>query len=496
MLTFVPAIPLPHGKRTTSDSSCPPRRARCQGPSILRASGVHTASDGVVRLKERSVIALRGLSDLGGIALLNEFWTRVLSSSNPGQALAADAELLLGGLIGMWTAAVFAERLRRHTQSLVRESRDLPNTWDRTVLYTPAVEADDVGGVVAWLHAFDELEGPGAVELLRSLANADDPLIRMRVAHALASCPIRANVTLAILTSLAADNDLQVRTSAMSALAAYEASRIVTQTDVSAAIFPSNTSASSSTSSISSSSTALSFAIDTLLVDPLSVEEYQAIRQLFDRVLRDPHPVPLPLLQSLRLVSDNARWLRDAVARHVCLMRDAALSRPDLPDLSHVTPALLRSSADPWEGASGSTVSTKLGSPGDHELWSTSGMEAGAHLVDKELLTLDLDGKELAMEQPEEWSPGIDGVVGVERLKSAAPLVDSLRYSEIHGICAIGLLAAAYEVFATVSHESLPLKFLGLGWLLAVGGLVAYPNSARLWSSFSRMIEHMPRVEP
>lgn len=436
--TFIPPTPLRQTLVThTPQICCPPRRARHQP---MHASLLPSKSDSIAQLKERSVITLRGLSDLAGLSLTHEICCRFVLLPNANMALIADSELLLGGLMGVWTAAVFAERLRQNTAALISESEELPSRWDSNVLHSPALDEDDLQHAVAWLYALDELEGLAAAHLLRSVAASPHSSMRLRLAQALGAFPLRSNVTLPLLTTLATDRNRVVRDAARASLDAYEEARIVLQVDAqSAAVSP---------TALHSLGAGLVHPHHDDLDNDLDPDDEMALRALLERLVMEPPPVTVPALYvcdaALSWRGYDARWLRDVVTHYVGSMRNAALTQPELPELDLAWHALLGAAPAP------ATVD---------ECGTTD--------------TQQVDDGDMAF------------------LKSAAPLVDSLRLSEIHGICALALVPALYELFAVIDGESLPLRFVGLGWLLALGGLVAYPKSATIWYSFRKMIERM-----
>lgn len=69
------------------------------------------------------------------------------------------------------------------------------------------------------------------------------------------------------------------------------------------------------------------------------------------------------------------------------------------------------------------------------------------------------------------------------------PLFEGMPWSEIHGLCALALAPMAYELLSIGSTLDLPLRFVGLGWLLTMGGFVAYPASARLCTRLGAVVK-------
>lgn len=435
--------------------------------------------DVVAELKHRSVIALRGLSDLSGVILLHELTLRIITCGSPSVALVADAELLFGTLMGMWTAAVFAERLRKTHGQLIQQSRELPARWDDTILYTPALEADDIPPAVAWLCAFDELEGLGAADMLRPFVFSPDPMVRLRLAQALRPFPLRSNICLPILTTLAQDDNRWVRCAAKESLASYEAAKIIERQSGSEHGAP-------------------------LLYDKdadgnaRGFAENIGLRAILERILGDPKPVALPAVLVGDLPSPlwrrETQWLRQVVAKQVGYMRNAALSQPDLGNWGRYAPGLLVHA----EGGTTQAVAhatTRRPRSGANEMSDLMQiLENGVNPTDSLVSEF---GSSLIEVEDQDWD-GSYPTTDVDALKSAkvTPLVDCLGWSEIHGICALALVPACYGLFSVVDGVSLPLRFVGLGWLLALGGFAAYPQSAKLWSSLRHTIERLPRADP
>lgn len=462
-----------------------PRRARVTTAAATRVDGGASEIDVVSELKHRSVIALRGLSDLSGVILLHEVTQRIITCGSPSVALVADAELLFGTLMGMWTAAVFAERLRKERGKLIEQSRELPATWDDTILYAPGVDADDIPAAVAWLCAFDELEGLAAVDMLRPFVFSPDPMIRLRLAQALRPFPMRSNLCLTILTTLAQDHNRWVRCAAKESLASYEAAEIIERLEE------------------SQEETTILRATDEAGKARDFADEIK-LRAVLERILLDPKPVPVPAVLVADLPSPlwrrETQWLRQVMSKQVGQMRNAALSRPDLGDWSRYAPGLLLSngSAGASAGASaggGSITSTAAWRRRREETSGVADMVAAVEASASDAIFSEADARMLGLSDGW-WDESYEGM-DVDSLKCAkvTPLVDCLGWSEIHGICALALVPASYGLFSVVDGGSLPLRFVGLGWLLALGGFAAYPQSAKLWSSLTRTIERLPRAD-
>lgn len=362
------------------------------------------AKSSQANLEKRSVIALRGLSDLGGMTVLHEMSARILLPTTAAASGAADTQLLLGGLIGVWTAALFAERMRFETHSLIRESEQLPDRWDSSIIHTPSLEDTEVADAVAWLYAFDELDGIAAADLLRTVAATGSPKMRIRLAEALTAYPVRSNICTSVLSSLQQDGHPLVREAAHTALKTFQSPP--------------------SFSPVPTSTEPLQQAV-------LEADE-QHVRAVLDRLFEQPTYPTLDDQQLVHIPADeqsNHAWLRELVAERVNYMRDAALSTPDL--------CQLRASV--------------VGSH-DH----------AEHVVD------------------------------VSQLNSAkvnVPLFEGLKWSEIHGLATLALLPAGYELLSVLDGVDLPLRFVGLGWLLTVGGMIAYPQSGGIWRRLKKLID-------
>lgn len=398
MLAFAPSAFLPASRPRTRHASRararPRHRPHPPSVTLTRASAPSLpppVSD-LSHLKRRSLLAFRGLSDLSSAAVLHELSMRLFLFPSLASAGAADSQLLLGGLMGVWTAAAFAARLTDEKHSLIRESVALPARWDAAYVYRPAIEPDDALAAIAWLHAFDEMEGPHAAALLRSLADADAPQLRLELANALARFPTRSNVAAAVLSSLAADQDPHVRDAAAHALDQYHATGVLVAAGDPA---PEHT--------------------------PREVDLPSFLDSLFDDDLTDAHMPPAP-------AAARTSWVMDAVAERVEALGNAALSSPDLRQL-------------------------------------------GAHAINVESA------------QVEEPTPPP---------KIQVPLFEGLRWEEVHGLCTLALVPAAYELMSVLDGGDLPLRFVGLGWLLSFGGLVAYPQSGNLWMRFKKTLDKMP----
>lgn len=329
-------------------------------------------------LKERSLLTFRGLSDLSSAAVLHELSVRLVLGASLPTFGAADSQLLLGGLMGIWTAAAFADRLRANTASLIAETRSLPSRWDSAIIHRPAIDEDDTIAAIAWLAALDEMEGPEAAALLRSLAVADPP-VRVGLANALSAFPARSNVALSVLYQLSEDRAPDVRQAAEDALHQYQESGLLLA--------------------------------DHHAAPDSQVDMAAVLDRLFDDTLIDAHPIVAP--------RDARRGVLDAVAERVEFLSTVALSSPNL---SQFRPAEKDSQSS-------------------------------------ELVRMDV------------------------------PLFEGLRRVEVHGLCTLALLPAAYELMSVGGGVDLPLRFVGLGWLLTFGGLVAYPQSGSLWRRFTKTLD-------
>lgn len=346
-------------------------------------------------LKKRSVVALRGLSDLGGVALVHELAARLVLPTSISAVLTADTQLLAGTLMGVWTVALFADRMREETESLIDESRDLPTRWDSSFIYTPSLDEHDVMEAVAWLYAFDELEGLAAADLMRGIAQTESPQMRLKLAKALAAFPVQSNVSTSVLSTLMRDTDPLVRNAAAGALQEHHA------------LVPSSSSSPWDSMPVPYSDiphgddSKVRHALTQLLSEPLISEpstSYEVRRQKLEQLL-------------------------DLLSERVQYMENAALSKPDL---------------------------SRLNVP-----------------VPKPLFPVGADG----------------------RSKSKVPLLDGLKLSEMHGICALASIPVGYELLSMVGCADLPLRFIGLGWLLSLGGLAVYPQSAAIWQRFKKIID-------
>lgn len=468
-------------------------------------------------MKQRTVITLRGLSDLAGLALLAEFSRRMLFIPGPAYALSTDAELLLGGLVGLWTAAVFAGRQtpvlktttpvttnptssKSSSSSIAAQTNDLTSAWDASFIYHPELDADEIPAALAWLDAFDELEGLGTIELLRNILNStstDDnhhraTSMRIRLGHALASHPVRSNVTLSAVVALATDSSHpRVQAAGMAALQAYCGAGIVSFDSV------------PSLMAVAATSSTGQLDLPHLDSDMLLYqEEFVLLKHILNRIVSNPNPVPVPLPPTFQQGSVVAMatawwldldttWVNDAITRHVTSMRDAALSQPDLPSLAKLAPRLLSPDGQGESSSSMAATAREVRVDSAHAMHFMAQQQAG---LGNNNTKFNNNNNNNGSDQFDSALTSEDKV-DVENLRSAAPLVDSLVKEEIHGICALATLPAAYELFAAFNQELLPLRFLGLGWLLALGGLVAYPNSAKLWSSFSLTVQRESRSQ-
>lgn len=334
-------------------------------------------------LKERSLLAFRGLSDLSSAAVLHELSVRLVLGASIPTSGAADSQLLLGGLIGIWTAAAFADRLRANTASLIAETRSLPSRWDSAIIHRSAIEEDDTIAAVTWLAALDEMEGPEAASLLRTLAVADPP-VRVRLANALSQFPARSNVAISVLHQLSEDCVPDVRRAAEDALCQYQESGVLL---------------------------ANRYTPPDLQVDMAAV-----LDRLFDDTLVSAHAIAAPC--------NAKRWVMDAVAERVEFLSTVAMTAPNLPQLGPV-------------------------------------------------------GGNVSPQKP---------------IKMDVPLLEGLRRVEVHGLCTLALVPAAYELMSVGGGVDLPLRFVGLGWLLTFGGLVAYPQSGSLWRKFAKTMDEFVQI--
>lgn len=369
-------------------SNCTTRMTLTSRPSPAPHPSIHN----------RSVVTWRGLSDLGGLTVLHELGDRYLLPTTAASSMLADSQLLLGGLMAVWTAALFAERTRFETDSLIRESAQLPQRWDSSIIYTPTLDENDVADVVAWLYAFEELDGIAAVDLLCSIATSGSPTMRLRLAEALAAYPVPSNIFASVLADLQKDHHPLVRDAAHTALDSIRVLLTVLETSRHDVAMP-----------------------------PREVDtEEQQIRLVLDSLFSMSLDSSSPSNLTTDTPSAGHAFLKSRlktlVSERFECMRNAALSNPDL-----------------------------------RQLQST-------YLV------------------PESQSNDI-----VE--SSEVPLFDGLKWSEIHGLCTLALLPVGYELLASVVGLDLPLRYVGLGWLLTFGGLIAYPQSAGLWHKLRKSLD-------
>lgn len=69
-----------------------------------------------------------------------------------------------------------------------------------------------------------------------------------------------------------------------------------------------------------------------------------------------------------------------------------------------------------------------------------------------------------------------------DAMRVEAPLFDWLDTSRLPVMCAVAALPLAYELFSLGGGTSdATIRFVGLGWLLSVAGLLAYPQSNTIW---------------
>lgn len=329
------------------------------------------------RLRERAVVALRGMSDAAWVAMLHDAGVRLtVGCAAAGSGASPGSELMLGGLVGVWTGAAVAARLRRAEARAVSASAALGPEWhgvaeepllaaaDADVL---GISADEVPHIVAWLCALDELEGLRAAHLLWALTRCPDAAVRVATAHALAEAPTRANIASAVLAALAADQVATVR--------------------------------------------------------------------------------------------DAAR------AAHRALVEDGVLPRAG--PASCASEAVVRSQiAAAFTGPAGEPATDEVYGVGLVPSFERAVDELGA----RALAVADNGGEALPSDVKRKRRP---------RLR--VPLFDGLLWSEMHALCTIAALPLLYELYALSQGADLPLRFVGLGWVLAVGGLAAYPRSGSLW---------------
>lgn len=166
-------------------------------------------------MRARSVVALRGLSDAAWCAMMHEGAVRALVGCGAG-VVGAEPQLMLGGLVGVWTAAALAARLRRERSAALSASVALPEDW---ACEDDVDETEDAAAVVAWLAALGEMENARAARLVWGLAKSGAPRVRAELAMALGAHPVRANVVDAALDALSRDPAPNVRYAALAAAA-------------------------------------------------------------------------------------------------------------------------------------------------------------------------------------------------------------------------------------------------------------------------------------
>lgn len=330
-------------------------------------------------LKERSVIALRGLADLSAAAVLHELVLRYIVKAPLPAITICDSQLLLGGLIGVWTAAAFADRVRDSTNALIREVKSLPDKWDSTVLYTPSIGEDDVASAVMWLQALNEVDGGG----LRDMAGRGGPAVRERMAFALADLDGASNVVGGVLGDLARDESGDVREAAQQAMGRINQ---VSHRDT----------------------------------QPQRDEE-EDMKLVLERLFSDE------IMQQEQV----STAVMDLIARRVEALSALALSTPDFNKIRNSLNGAVIEQTSPVN-----------------------------QLEDESPVRLDL------------------------------PLLEGLRRVEVHGLTTLAIFPALYELCSVGGGTDLPLRFVGLGWLLTFSGLVAYPQSANLWRKFSKTMDN------
>lgn len=336
------------------------RMWRTSTPCVMTIAAVCTSTN----LRGRSVVAMRGLSDAAWCTILHELSMRVMV----GWSMVGlqETQLALGGLVGIWTAAAFAARIRAAQSRIISQSAALPENWDYS--FVSAIAPEDVHNVIAWLCALDEMEGARTTQMLWEVARSETVDMRLALANAIAEFPVRANSITAILYKLSNDSDPNVKMAAENAHMAL----------IEEGILP-------------------SLSEDTSLPDALA----QAAAEFNEYDENDEYE------------TDVNAWLYEEFIRAIDQLSNAAL----------------------WRTATKERPQTK------------------------------------------------------RRLK--VPLFDGLQWSEIHGLCTLAALPLAYEVYSLFDGGNLPLRFVGLGWLFTVAGLVAYPRSGMLW----RKIQHACAVD-
>lgn len=399
----LPVIPSHQHSNISSTSTSPRRRLRSNQSLSMVAAPLSTRNS-ESKLKDRSVAALRGLSDLGSVTVLHEIGTRLAVGSSLLGAGLEDTQLLLGGLMGVWTAALLVRRSNWDHKTLIRETAALPNNWDSAVLYNPNIHDDEIVSAIAWLYALDEMEGIAAVDLLKDLSNSKNESTRFILVQALTQFRVSSNICLAILNSLTKDTSDHVRQAAEDALAVYSFPPMQSPTPI------------------------LQTANLGTEIEKIDDMDKQEARAVLDKLFSKPDVVIDADTNTTQNLPEQG--MLDIVVRKMEGMGNLALSQPDL---GQIHPML----ASP--PTSSPTNTQKEGEP-------------------------------------------------VSRKRFDVPLFDGLRLSEVHGLCALALLPACYELLSMLDGTDHPLRFIGLGWLMTMGGLVAYPGSGNLWMRFRKTI--------
>lgn len=327
-------------------------------------------------------MALRGLSDVACVAILRDVFA--LSTISFGTC---GTELMLGGLVGLWTAAAFALRGMRKSVLQVRTpvTAVVPRPVAVQAPLSPYTSnllfiASEVHPAVMMLHALDELETASAAIMLWTIAKSTDIDTRKALADSLAEFPVCANAPLAVAAALSADSEYDVAVRGTRALLAF-AELLQAQTE------------------------------DQSLAGSVKVRKETLLKEMEEE--------------------------------SVLLHNDAGVG-----------------------------------------FISRRGSELLGHLA---LFSLALTGNNSmnftnAMPTPRETC--VDDDSKRRAFLEFVPLLDALRWEEIKGICTLAAMPILYEAYSIAGNGNLPLRFIGLGWVCALAGLVAYPRSASLWQRF------------
>lgn len=342
---------------------------------------------------------MRGLSDSAAVAAAAEV-------AHMGGGVAAPAALALGGLAGVWSAALAARAVRVVAAHRVWEAREVVEEWDDWFLYgagrggakvdgggAGSVE-EDVKDVVRWLDLLDALDSSDGAEALWEIVRGDvegrralvDALREVEGAGG-------SNVVFGVLRRLGEDEDEVVRDAARQALGGVMFGGEVLE-DV----------------------------VERWGGEMVREEEEEGQEGAFE-------------------VMDREEVRRDRVMRQMSEVLEASAEREM-----------------------------------EMERVREQGVEAAL---------LGRDGGE-------EGESENDGVVPrrvADALRVEAPLFDWLRNFELRVLCGLACLPLAYEAatIAGVGGGSW-MRFVGLGWVLAVAGLLAYPSSDRLWMSVEKTV--------